>query len=148
MHFLTEGLHKILLGSLVKLVVVVAWRKRRRRHRRFVTMVHGNGLRVCTREGHHPLDSFDVRFVLFALLLLSLPCFALGCLSGCASLQFTGHELEVVRDFDTALQEEQFEVTGFVLELDLVTVLQRFADSTPRAKHGKDLTPVWSLYPI
>ena len=73
----------------------------------------------------------------------------LGCvLSGLArsaGLQLAGDELEVVWHFDAGFEEEEFEVTGFVFELDLVAVLERFGDGAARPEHGEDLGPVRAL---
>lgn len=147
MHLLTEGLHEILLSRLVKLIISRIWRKRRRGHR-FMAIAHCDRLRLCASERHHSLDPLDMGLVLFALSLLSLSCFALGCLRRCSRLELTSDELEIVRDFDPTFEEKQFEVARFVLQLDLVPVFQRFTDSASRSKHSQDLTPMRSLDPI
>jgi len=108
----------------------------------------GDGRLMGSRQSHHALDTLHVSLILFALFLLTLTGLALGSLSRCARFQLASDELEVVGDLDTALQEEELQVSGLVLQLNLVAVFQGFTDGTTRAKHGQDLTPVWALNPV
>ena len=152
MHFLPKRLHEVLLSRLVKLVVGRVWWETRRRRHGFMAMAmamaHRDWLRVSASQCHHPFNAFDVGLVLLTLLLLPFSCFALGCLPWCPRLELAGDELEIIRDFNAALEEKEFEITCLVLELDLVPVLQRFADRTTRPEHGQDLTPMRSFDPV
>ena len=81
MYLLAQRLHQVLLGCLVKrrMRSSIRWHWRRRH---IVAMCQSNRLRMRTGKRHHALDAFDMRLVLFALLLLPFAGLAFGCLRG------------------------------------------------------------------
>lgn len=150
MHFLAESLHQVLLRRLIKCIMgaSIRWETRRCGHG-VVAVSHGNlllGMGPC--ESHHPLDPFDVGLVLFTLLLLALASFTLGSLRWGTGLEFTRDEFQVVGNLDAALEEEELQVARLVFKLDLVAILQRFADGASGPKHGENLAPMGSLNPV
>lgn len=62
-----------------------------------------------------------------------------------ARFELAGDELEVVGYLDAAFQEEEFEIPGFVFELDLIAVFEDFVDCSAGAEHRQDLAPVRSF---
>ena len=108
-------------------------------------MAMSNLLGMSPRQRHHSLDSFDMGLVLLALLLLSLAGFAFCSLCGSTCFQLSRDELQIVRHLNPAFEEEKLQITSFVLELYLVSILERLADCAAWAKHGKYLTPMGAL---
>lgn len=139
MDLLTESLHQVLFGGLIKHRLAVGIRGQAWRGGHFMTRDRGP---MSTGKSHHALDSLYVSFVFFTLLFLSLASFALGRLGGCTGLQLTSDEFQVVRDLDATLQKEEFQIASLVFELDLISIFQCFTDCSSRSEHSKDLAPM------
>ena len=141
-YLLTQSLHEVLLCGLIKhgLAIGIRWKAGRGGH-----IMTRHGCPMGSSKRHHTLNSFHMSLVFFALLLLSFTGFPLGCLGGSTGFQFTSNKLEVVWYLNSTLQEEELQVASLVLQLNLVAILEGFADRSTRPKHSKNLTPVGTL---
>lgn len=145
MNFLTECLHQVLLSSLVKHGLAIGIRGKTWRCRHFMS---GHRRCVCPSQGHHALDALHVSLILFTLFLLSLTSLSFSSLSRCPSLKFTSDKFQIVGHLDSALEEEQLQVSSFVFKLHLISVLKSFTNGPARTEHCQNLTPVRSLHSI
>lgn len=79
----------------------------------------------ATGQGH---DALDPRMSLLQVQACLLLCFLPSCLARRPRFQLAGDALEIVGHFRVRLEEEELQVPGFVLQLDLRPVLQDVRD--------------------
>jgi hypothetical protein len=97
------------------------------------------------RESHNAIETRST-------FLASIPCFIfrfLSCsLSGRSCFELSSDGLKKIWDFDPAFQEEQLEIPGFILQLNLIPVLQNLVNGALAAIKCKNLAPVRSFHSI
>lgn len=96
-------------------------------------------------KGHDPLYSGLLLFGILARLLLG---FLASRLSRCARLELSCNALQIEWHFRICFEEEELEVSGLVLELDLSAILQYLRYAALGTKQRQNLTPVRPLHHV
>jgi hypothetical protein len=93
-------------------------------------------------QGHDALNPRLFLFEVHTRLLLGLLA---GRLAGSPRLQLPSNALQIVWHLRVCLEEEQFQIPGLVLQLDLCPVLQDVRDCPLLPEEGENLAPMRPL---
>lgn len=90
-------------------------------------------------------DALKPRLFLFGVQTCFFFCLLSSCLAGRSGFQFSSHALQIIWHLRICLEEEELQVSGLVLQLDLSSILQNIRNRAMLSEEGQDLAPVRAL---